>query len=226
MTHSDQIKQILTKNPHIFLEILLEKNQIFQLAPAALVILQHLWLAKTKQQRSLSHQELAAVTYLSETEVRELVVALIKDNYLHLVSSQTDGKIVESYDLAPLVNKCFETDVLTIKPTNTLQVFVEKIEHEFARKLSPIEIQYVQGWIFDDHLSISVLEEALKESVLAGVRNFKYMNAIIHNWQKDGEKRTLTNGFRIKKEPAKQTFSPEEKQIAEFDWERALHGDD
>jgi len=225
MEYSEQIKTILTTNPNIFLEILLEKNQAFQLSAEELVVLQYLWLAKAKQQRSLSHQELADLTHLPEQTVRQVVMKLITNNYIHLITSEHDGKIIEAYDLAPLVNKCFETDVFAIKPTNTVHMFVEKVEHEFARKLSPIEIQYIQGWIFDHHVSVSLLEEALKETVLAGVRNFKYMNAIINNWQNNAEKNTLTKGYRGRKEVLTQNFSVEEKEIAEFDWERALSED-
>jgi len=226
MDYSVQIKKILTKNPHILLEMLLDKNQTFQLVPEQMVVLQYLWLTKIRQRRSLSHQELADLTHMSEQNVRAVVTYLITNNYLQLVSAEHEGKIVETYDFAPLVNKCFEAELLALKPTNALNLFVEKVEHEFARKLSPIEIQYIQGWIFDRKLNISVLEDALKETVLAGVRNFKYMNAIIHNWQNDAQKDLLTKGYRAKQQPMKQKFSDAEKEIAEFDWERALNEDE
>jgi len=226
MKYGTEMYKLLLKNPHIFLEILLEKNKNFQLSPQALVVLQYLWLTQAQQKRSLSHQELAAYIHIPEQTVRPIIVQLIKDNYLHLVTSERDGKIIESYDLAPLVNKCFEADFVPLKPTNAVQVFVEKVEHEFSRKLSPIEIQYIQGWVFDQHVSITVLDEALKETVLAGVRNFKYMNAIINNWQNDSEKKALTQNYRAQNNAAKQTFSRAEKEIAEFDWERALNDDE
>src|SRR5699024_7946616 len=88
------------------------------------------------------------------------------------------------------INKCFDTKIIDIQPTNALFQFVEKVELEFSRKLSPIEIQYIQTWIYDEHFSIEILEEALKESVLSGVRNFKYMSAIINNWQTNNTQNT------------------------------------
>jgi len=225
MNQNEQLKNILYKNPFILIELLLEKNAIFELSAESIVLLQYIWLNKTKNNVNLSHQELADLAHIEVKDVRKILTELIKDDFIHLISTKQDGKINEEYDLSPLINKCLEAKLIDAKPTNAVFSFVEQVELEFSRKLSPIEIQYIQGWIFDDHVSLEILEEALKESVLSGVRNFKYMSAIIHNWQNNNAQVDMTKKSRNNTTVLKD-FSQEDKAIAKFDWERALNEDE
>lgn len=223
------IQEMLIKNPLILIEVLLEKNAVLNFSPEEVVILQYLWLAKTKQNMTLSNKQIAEMANIEEANVRKAIMNLIKEKYITLVSSDVEGKITEEYDLSPLINKCFDATIMPIKTSNALQQFVQKVEGEFARKLSPIEIQYIQGWIYDEHISVEVLEEALKESVINGVRNFKYMNSIINNWQTNKQQDNYANKYGMResfKQSRQKEFSQEEKEIAKFDWESVLNEDE
>jgi len=55
-------------------------------------------------------------------------------------------------------------------------------EQEFARPLSPMEIERVSGWINEVGTSLTI--EALRRSVLSGNFNFKYMDKIVLGWKK------------------------------------------
>lgn len=58
-----------------------------------------------------------------------------------------------------------------------------KIEVEFGRPLSPMEMQVVNDWFDKDHYSAEMIDLALREAVLNSARNWKYMDRILRNWQ-------------------------------------------
>lgn len=56
-------------------------------------------------------------------------------------------------------------------------------EKEFGRALSPIEIEQIEQWSAE--MEATLIVEALKRAVLRGKHNFKYMNSILMEWQKN-----------------------------------------
>ena len=84
------------------------------------------------------------------------------------------------------------------------------IEKEFGRTLSPIECETIKGWI-DSNISSDLIKEALKEAVLNGVTNLKYIDKILYEWGKKG----YTKASDIKK---KNTKKEEEVKLFDYDW--------
>lgn len=60
---------------------------------------------------------------------------------------------------------------------------VSTFENEFARPLSPIEVEQIQQWANETEPFLVV--EALKRAVLRGKHNFKYINSILFEWKKN-----------------------------------------
>jgi len=65
------------------------------------------------------------------------------------------------------------------KTTGLLLVF----EKEFGRALSPIEAEQIEQWAAE--IEEPLIVEALKRAVLRGKHNFKYINSILVEWQKN-----------------------------------------
>ena len=84
------------------------------------------------------------------------------------------------------------------------------IETELGRTLSPIEYETIARWL-NASVSEELIKEALKEAVLNGVRNLKYIDKIIYEWTKKGYKKASD----VRRKPIK-----EEKNIElfEYDW--------
>jgi DNA replication protein len=61
-------------------------------------------------------------------------------------------------------------------------------EKEFGRLLSPIEAAKIDEWYRAEGISAEIIGEALKRSVLRGVLNFKYIDSILRDWNKNGIK--------------------------------------
>ena len=84
------------------------------------------------------------------------------------------------------------------------------IEEELGRTLSPIEYETISGWL-NSNINENLIKEALKEAVLNGVRNLKYIDKILYEWTKKGYKKPSD----IKRKPKKET--PQE-DLFEYDW--------
>lgn len=65
--------------------------------------------------------------------------------------------------------------------TNLYSIF----EQEFARPLSPMEYETITGWIERDRYPEPLIVLALKEAVFAGKVNFRYIDRILLEWQRN-----------------------------------------
>src|SRR5699024_5904300 len=57
---------------------------------------------------------------------------------------------------------------------------------ELAESLSPFEIETINAWLDEDEIIPSLIKTALRESVLMGKLNFKYIDRILREWKKKG----------------------------------------
>lgn len=62
----------------------------------------------------------------------------------------------------------------------------QKIEHYFARPFSPMEIQTIQDWLSRYHPDL--IECALNEAATRNIRNIRYIDKILLNWENAGIK--------------------------------------
>ena len=90
----------------------------------------------------------------------------------------------------------------------------DDFEREFARTLSPIEYELINGWKesgFSDELILA----ALKEAVFNGVNNFRYIDKILFEWKKKG----IKNESDIEKNRKEfQRKKIESKPLFDYDW--------
>ena len=85
-------------------------------------------------------------------------------------------KILEEQEQSKTKNNVPEAD-------RELAQLYKTFENEFARPLSPMEIEQIQKWAAE--LNNQLIREALKRAVLLGKHNFKYIDSIILEWQKN-----------------------------------------
>lgn len=99
-------------------------------------------------------------------------------------------------------------------------------QKELVRSLSPTEYEYINNWL-EKGLSENLIIGALKEAVLSGVKNFRYIDRVLFDWQKKGY-RSMNDVEAAKK---KITNVPEEissnndtnSEYFDYDW---LNDDD
>lgn len=64
--------------------------------------------------------------------------------------------------------------------TKTINLF----EREFGRALTPIEIDKINNWHYDQGYTDTLIKEALKRAVLRGILNMNYIDKILASWAK------------------------------------------
>ncbi len=147
-------------------------------------------------------------TGIDKNHIYEILHNLIKNKIMQIKTIElSNGKTSDVYDFSLLYDKLANLDYdsndnelvnknsinnvaksirTASDDTDKLErkdVF-QKIEQEFGRSLSPIELETISQWIDSDDYSFEMILLALKESVLNQVRSLKYMDRILLNWEK------------------------------------------
>lgn len=73
-----------------------------------------------------------------------------------------------------------------VRTENDLKTLVGDFERELGRFLSPFEIEDLQKTVEDDKTSVDLVRAALKEAVFNNKTNWKYIQAILRNWRREG----------------------------------------
>jgi DNA replication protein len=138
---------------------------------------------------------------LSEDDIVNNFSSLLNKKYIELDVSNSGGVVTEKIKLDPLYDRLAMNNKISDKKNDDIYSL---FENEFGRALSPIEFEMINTWL-DKGASEDMIKKALKEAVLNGVRNFKYIDKIIYEWLKKGVKN------RIKEDNSKE-------ELFDYDW--------
>lgn len=72
-------------------------------------------------------------------------------------------------------------------PKPPLENLVHVFEQELGRPLTGLECENLDRWLAS-HFSEELIIEALRRGVSAGIRNFRYLDSILREWEKKGLK--------------------------------------
>src|SRR5699024_12314269 len=90
-------------------------------------------------------------------------------------------------------------------------------EQEFGRPISPFEIETINVWLDEDKMQPNLIKAALREAVLMGKLNFKYIDRMLREWQKKGirsvkQAKEVSRSFRT--DNAKKEYQKEERDTS------------
>ena len=142
-------------------------------------------------------------------DVMNVVASLTEKRLISLVTKNENGKIKEFLDISLITNKLLASLLEEEEVDDNGKVY-ERIEKEFGRTLSPIECETIKHWL-DSKVSEDLIYEALKEAVLNGVNNLKYIDKILVEWKRKG----YNNKSDVRK---KRKASDEVVDLFEYDW--------
>ncbi|MFQ3543012.1 DnaD domain-containing protein [Halobacillus rhizosphaerae] len=132
-------------------------------------------------------EELSQYLSFSSQECSKSLRSLMQKQLLKIEEHKEEGVLKECYSLEPLWEKLF-TYTPVIQPEG--QEFNENIfplfEQEFGRPLSPFEIENINIWLDEENQSPALIKAALREAVLMGKLNFKYIDRILREWKRKG----------------------------------------
>ena len=122
-----------------------------------------------------------------EEKIFNTFTSLINKKYIEMIVTNNNGEVIEQIKLDPLYDRlALNKKTETIKDTDIFAMF----ESELGRTLSSFEYEMINKWI-EKGVQEDTIKNALKEAVLNGVRNFKYIDKIIYEWSKNGIKNKM-----------------------------------
>ncbi|MRG88280.1 DnaD domain-containing protein [Salinibacillus xinjiangensis] len=170
-----------------------------------LAVILQIYRLQSEGSRLPSIQDISQYMSLKEHEVAQSLKKLMKNGFLKIEQYQEDHIINEWYSLEPLWKKLYNTEQIEEHAENEGNLFL-LFEQEFGRALSPIEIETINHWLDDDRLVPALIKAALREAVLMGKLNFRYVDRILIEWTKKGVKtvedaRKVSQSFRQNVKP-------------------------
>lgn len=148
------------------------------------------------------------------TEILEIVSNLEEKGILK-INTRKNNNITEEYiDFNNLYNKLAFTIVNGKIETEEKENLFDTFEKEFARTLSPVEYELINGWK-EIGYSEEIIKMALKEAVFNGVTNLRYIDKILYEWKRKG----INTKEDVEKD--KKNFQKKEetkKELIDYDW--------
>ena len=161
---------------------------------------------------SFDPNKMSEILSLTEEEVLESFNSLVGKGLIELNSStDTGGKVSETIHVTG-IKKIMEDMALATKEKNEKTSIYQHFESEFGRTISPMEYEIIGAWqnIFSHELIIL----ALKEAVYNGVNNLRYIDKILHDWQKKG----IKNEEDVDADRKNYRKKQDNKKLFDYDW--------
>lgn len=137
---------------------------------------------------------------INEEQILNSYDSLTKKGYIELKVNKIDGKIEEKVSLDNFYNKIILSR--NDEESNNNDIYYQ-FENAFGRTLSTIEYELIENWI-KNGISEEQILRALKEAVLNGVSNMKYIDKILFEWNK--------------KKVSSSIVEEDKKEIFGYDW--------
>lgn len=149
------------------------------------------------------------------TDILESVSNLEEKGILKINTRKVNNITEEYIDFTNLYNK-LAFIVIDDKEKEPSENLFDSFEKEFARPLSPVEYEFINGWK-EIGYSEEIIKLALKEAVFNGVTNLRYIDKILYEWKKKGikNKEDVENDKKIFMNKTKET---EKHELIDYDW--------
>ncbi|WP_077616325.1 DnaD domain-containing protein [Caenibacillus caldisaponilyticus] len=198
--------------------LLLEHYRDIGLNEEECMLLIHLHAFQKEGQPFPTPDQLSERMTCTPAQCAEHLRRLVQRGYLEIVQETDRDLYSESYSLNGLWEKLIRHYELSTKTEDALEqeeALYTIFEKEFGRPLSPIECETLGMWLEEDGHSPEIIKAALRESVLSGKLNFRYIDRILFDWKKNGV-RTLeqakAHGEKVRNRYGKAVPKPENNE--------------
>nr|WP_263325936.1 DnaD domain-containing protein [Neobacillus sp. Marseille-Q6967] len=178
-------------------------------------------------------EELSLRMTISTSECNELLRRLIQKGFIEIMDEySSEGIRFEKYSVKPLWERLVDQFLINHKNKETVNKQSEEtdvytcFEKEFGRPLSPFECESLAMWMDDDHHDPVIIKAALREAVMSGKLNFRYIDRILFEWKKNGIKtieqaKNQGRKFRQKQtqnRPVQESSQPSSSSVPFYNW--------
>lgn len=129
----------------------------------------------------LDLNDIKKVIGFNEEEILNTYTSLITKGLIEVKVFKDSGVVSEVISLDMFYDKL----VMNTKNEDNNTDIYSKFESEFGRSLSPIEYETINRWL-ENGVSEEIITSALKEAVINGASNLRYIDKIIYEWTKKG----------------------------------------
>lgn len=158
------------------------------------LVWQFFYLQNTTGLEEMSPSQIAERIGKEISDVNQSISNLTERGLLQYRTIELNGEIELFFDASLALERLDDlfgavrssSDQLT--PQNQLKDLVETFQQELGRLLTPFEIEDLTKTLKEDGTSADLIKEALREAVLNGKPNWKYIQAILRNWRHGGIK--------------------------------------
>ncbi|MDQ0213661.1 DNA replication protein [Oikeobacillus pervagus] len=208
--------------PHI----LLSNYTKLHLTESELVLLLQIYAFKSKGNGFPTPEQLAENMTITSGECAITLRKLIQQHFLAIEEGDHPG--FEKYSLKPLWRKLADFVLLENRQKELEKAVTNEkdlytcFEQEFGRPLSPLECETLAIWLDQDHHDAMIIKTALREAVISGKLNFRYIDRILFEWKKQGIEtieQARVHGQRFRQNQNKYTKpKPSSKTVPFYNW--------
>lgn len=157
------------------------------------LVWQFFYLQNTTSLEEVAPRQIAENIGKTLTEVNRSMSHLTEKGLLQYKTIELNGETEVIFDASPTLEKLDEIlaaktgDQQPVKTAqNILKDLVDTFQQELGRLLTPFEIEDLTKTIQDDQTNPDLVKAALREAVFNGKANWKYIQAILRNWRREG----------------------------------------
>lgn len=184
----DKIIDLLKLRPIVIPRILLNNYRLLNITDSEFIVI--MILLSYGDKITYNPEEFAREVGMSKHEVMSIIDSLCDKNIISLVVEKVNKKTYEYLSMELLYQKLFNivaNDEKHEKEEIDNSIF-SVFEKELGRTLSPMEFEQIKEWITTGN-SNELIICALREAVLNGVGNLRYIDSILNDWRKKGYKK-------------------------------------
>ncbi|MCP8968787.1 DnaD domain-containing protein [Ectobacillus ponti] len=137
--------------------------------------------------------EIAGRMTITPAQAMEVIRSLMQRGFVTIEGNRKQEALMsEVYSLQPLWEKMLQLlmqENMEQEQERTEQAHISlysMFEKEFGRPLSPFECETLAMWQDQDEHDASLIQSALREAVMSGKLNFRYIDRILFEWKKNG----------------------------------------
>lgn len=192
MTNNDNRLRIWTEQGNVHIPLLFfQYYKELGITDEEGIVITHLLAFQQQNIDFPTPGDLAARMKMQLNEISNQLQKLVQRGFLEITQGKdSNGKLTEKYSLYPLWDRIVQ--LVEMKTQNQFEQQQKKaegeifrlLEAEFGRLFSPMELETISMWIDVDHHSPEIIKLALKEAVLAGKLNLRYIDRILYEWKR------------------------------------------
>lgn len=157
------------------------------------LVWQFFYLQNTTKRDDLAPSQIANALGKSVADINKVISSLTSQELLDMKTIELAGEIEIIFDASPVLAKLDQLLASQASANsehqtepNHFKQLVDEFERELGRFLSPFELEDLEKSLREDKTDPDLIREALKEAVFNGKTNWKYIQAILRNWRKEG----------------------------------------